>query len=720
MLCTGEHPNIVQVFAFGKLREESSFYFIDMELCDVTLDLYVNGHHISPDLVPWRELNEKSRLLYICTICEHIVSALLYIHEHKLVHRDISPQNGISFSCILCIAKCMLVMFSLSSKQWKLGDFGLATGATSQFLNTTRDGRGKPCYRAPEILREGQSRFNNKSDIWSLGCVLYVLATGKKPFASDFEVFRCMLTPDLLPFGRGVPNFEVLDVFFLSSYLAIAPKNRPSAREIQILNQISRSLILSGLSLPQDFRLESPMGIMLQWAVENSSLDQVISVLKNLGVQNTTNYTEGVMLQALVKDGYVNTASRLLQAGASGEMAVFHAAETGDLEAIELLLELGVNVHAINREGRNVLYLAATHGHANVVQLLLRAGSDPFATDLHGITPMQVACMKGTISLLDSLLSESCRTIQDWTVRRGDLSAVREHVQRWSELFSGAGEDWSAISLPSVRNQLQFNLLTILKHDNEISCIRLSPNGRYIALACDDQVCLYGTATGTVVTTLRHGSRDVLESKIQDITFIGNECLASAWGRTIHIWQIKSCEREKKLTGHQAKILCLDVSISEDKLISASTDGTIILWDLQSATAKSIFCYGVKRISLSSDGVLIAAVTYRNIVNILDNGGATIARLIGHTDKVIFISFLRTGASVLSGALDGTLKLWDLNLGKEPICKWTSVGHNVSGGNITISPDEKFVASGMFDCGIRFWSVSDGELQAALYGQRSG
>lgn len=67
-----------------------------------------------------------------------------------------------------------------------MADFGITCEATSNTLRPTKNGKGTPGYRAPEILGEDDDRsFNNKVDIWAMGCILYELAVGKKAFAGD-------------------------------------------------------------------------------------------------------------------------------------------------------------------------------------------------------------------------------------------------------------------------------------------------------------------------------------------------------------------------------------------------------------------------------------------------------------------------------------------------------------------------------------------------------
>ena len=92
-----------------------------------------------------------------------------YVHARKIIHRDLKPDN----------------IFLTSWFQLKIGDFGV-----SKSLNRTFDMAstlcGTPVYMAPEVI-VGRS-YDQKADMWSIGCVLYELATGKKAFQTLREI----------------------------------------------------------------------------------------------------------------------------------------------------------------------------------------------------------------------------------------------------------------------------------------------------------------------------------------------------------------------------------------------------------------------------------------------------------------------------------------------------------------------------------------------------
>jgi serine/threonine protein kinase len=65
----------------------------------------------------------------------------------------------------------------------------MSAGTTTQ-AKTTRSARGKEGYRAPELLLDSQQSYNKKVDIWSLGCILYELSVGTKPFRTDWATLQ--------------------------------------------------------------------------------------------------------------------------------------------------------------------------------------------------------------------------------------------------------------------------------------------------------------------------------------------------------------------------------------------------------------------------------------------------------------------------------------------------------------------------------------------------
>lgn len=149
------HPNVVTIYDVG---EENDLYYIVME--------YVEG-------LTLKQLIQQQGALSIektVNIMQQICSAINHAHANHIVHRDIKPHN--------------ILISELGEA--KVTDFGIARAMTSATITHTNSVMGSVHYLSPEQARGGM--VNEKSDIYSLGIVLYEMVTGRVPFSGDTAV----------------------------------------------------------------------------------------------------------------------------------------------------------------------------------------------------------------------------------------------------------------------------------------------------------------------------------------------------------------------------------------------------------------------------------------------------------------------------------------------------------------------------------------------------
>src|SRR5258706_77110 len=150
------HPNIVQVYDFEYDTESESFYMV-MELIDgQTLKDRLNSLGDEPMAV-----NEVLRIMREAT------QALAYAHARGMIHRDVKPAN----------------LMIDSDGRVVLTDFGIAKIVTGQQFTASGGMVGTPAYMAPEqgLGEAGDER----SDLYSLGVILFQLATGRLPYDAE-------------------------------------------------------------------------------------------------------------------------------------------------------------------------------------------------------------------------------------------------------------------------------------------------------------------------------------------------------------------------------------------------------------------------------------------------------------------------------------------------------------------------------------------------------
>ena len=193
MLKKVDHPNIVEYF---ETYENQHFLYLVMELCTGGELFDKNDVYLKNDQ-PYTE-HEAAKVIFKC------LEALQHCHSLGITHRDIKPEN---------------IMYGKDG-EIRLVDFGLAKDSVLKM----RAYAGTPFFMAPEVLN---GSYTHKCDIWSLGCVLYMLIAGKLPFfgTSREEVFGKISKAKYERCESFSPELESL----IDQMFTLNPQDRPTA-----------------------------------------------------------------------------------------------------------------------------------------------------------------------------------------------------------------------------------------------------------------------------------------------------------------------------------------------------------------------------------------------------------------------------------------------------------------------------------------------------------
>ncbi len=171
------HPAIVNVYDEG---QEEGIYYIIME--------YVEGYTLKNVILRDGRLKPEEAV----HIAQQICDALVHAHRHNVIHRDVKPQN---------------IMLTQEGRV-KVADFGIARAATDSTITHGKSLMGSVYYSSPEQARGNIA--DQKSDVYSLGVVMYEMLTGALPFSGESPISVALkhLQEDITPPRQIEPSIS--------------------------------------------------------------------------------------------------------------------------------------------------------------------------------------------------------------------------------------------------------------------------------------------------------------------------------------------------------------------------------------------------------------------------------------------------------------------------------------------------------------------------------
>lgn len=266
---------------------------------------YVAGESLRQrlDQVGRLELKEIIRTGY------QVASGLDAAHTKGIVHRDIKPGN---------------ILLESSTRRVRLTDFGLARVIADESLTQTGLLVGTPGYIAPEVASGEEA--DHRADLFSLGCLLYVMATGELPFRADstMQSLRRVIEDEATPPCRLTPELPAWLNELITLLLQKSPDDRPqTAAEVQrVLKRRYRELNNRSADSDAAFNDRTPV----------SPSGEPDSISANSAEEPTTALPE-VRPRTLLPIGYAGAGAALLAIALGIGMWLGGGAETDDSNA---------------------------------------------------------------------------------------------------------------------------------------------------------------------------------------------------------------------------------------------------------------------------------------------------------------------------------------------------------------------------------------------------
>ena len=216
-----DHPNILKILDYS--GQDVNCSYIIMEL--------IRGPNLKEILVERKRIPSE----VVALIGIHLCRALQYAHEKNLVHRDLKPEN---------------VMLSREGIL-KLTDFGIARFLDDAHVTITGALVGSPAYMSPEQAKD--LVVDSRSDLFSLGILLYHLVCGQLPFSGSNPsiILRNIIENNFVPPNEIAMDISMAMTNVIHALLKVEPEERPQ-QSVQIIPLLEECLTEAGIAIDDE------------------------------------------------------------------------------------------------------------------------------------------------------------------------------------------------------------------------------------------------------------------------------------------------------------------------------------------------------------------------------------------------------------------------------------------------------------------------------------
>ena len=680
-----DHPNIAKVLDAGA-TENGRPYFV-MEL--------VKGIPITK-YCDQEKLATRERLDLFIKVCH----AIQHAHQKGIIHRDIKPSN-------------ILVTLHDGVPVPKVIDFGIAKATQQELTEKTvytqfQQFIGTPAYMSPEQAEMSGLDIDTRSDIYSLGVLLYELLTGSTPFD----------TKELLQSGvdemRKIirerepvrPSTRLRQTAVTASPSPLATRHSPLATDLDWI-------VMKCLEKDRARRYETANGVA-QDIERHLKNEPVVARPPSVGYRLQKSFRRnrlvftaaGVVGLALVLGVVVSLwqAVRATKAGRREAEARLRAdqatqvaesekerAEKEEQKAKENELVARQNLYAADM---NLAYQAWQENNLGLaLDLLNKHRPAPQAPDLRGWEWRYLwgLCQGNAHYTLGQHSNRVFGVAISPNNRQLATTAFQCELKIWdldsgrlieTPATNGAGTsvafspDGKALAFVSLGQPPVVRLWDVQEH-REITrfpaewpkgsaefgapALGFSPSGRQLAIGGKGgPIVLWDLATHTAALILRGHFDDI---GCVAFSTDGKTLVTGSGDSTIRIWDLARQCQVAVLTNHTAGVQCVALSPDGKTVASGSWDTTIRIWDLGRQCQVAVLTNHtrwVAALAFSPDGKTLASASADCLIKLWDTRNwREISALKGSQDEVCGIAFSRDGKTLFSGTKDGKVLVWE-------------------------------------------------------------
>ena len=645
-----DHANIAKIFDAGATASGRPYFVMEL-VRGAPITQYCDANHLPP----------SKRLELFIQVCR----AVQHAHQKGVIHRDLKPSN-------------ILVTLHDGVPVPKVIDFGIAKATQADLTDKTvytqfQQFIGTPAYMSPEQAEMSGLDIDTRSDIYSLGVLLYELLVGATPFNP-----KDLLARGLDEMRRTIRETEPIRPSTRLRTMTQAELTTTAARRgadapklIGLLRGDLDCIVMKCLEKDRARRYETANGLARD--IERHLNNEPV-VARAPGA--------GYRFQKLVRRNKLAFA-----AAAAVALALVAGIGVSTWQAIEA--SRARNAEKEQRLAAQRERDTAQNAQQAEKQARLRA---------------------------DAQKAEASRLLYAANMNLAQQAWDQNNVRRVRQLLEETATDAErGFEWYYWQRQTHLEIKTFRGHSDSVYSVAFSPNGqRIVTGSLDDTAKVWEVASGQELFTLRGQG-----GGIWSVAFSpdGQRIVTGSGDHTAMVWEAASGRKLLTLKGHNACVESVAFSPDGQRIVTGSGDHTAMVWDATSGT-NLLTLKGhstwVESVAFSPDGQRIVTGSDDHTAKLWEaTSGTNLLTLRGHSGWIQSVAFSPDGQRIVTGSIDQTAKVWEAASGQD---LFTLRGHSAPIWSVAFSSDGQRIVTGSGDQTARVWEAASGQELFTLRG----